>query len=203
MHPTVHIVILAAGASSRMRGRDKLLEAIAGMPLLRRVAEAAVATGQPVYVMLPANDTQRCAALDGLPVLVIPVQDADRGMSRSLMRAARSATLRSVAAHDGLMILPADMPGFTPAGLTLMIDTFLSAPTLVHRGTDALGQPGHPAIFPKDLWPALAALEGDEGGRAVMHKHHQRIRLTPLPGDMATLDLDTPEDWAAYRASGR
>ncbi len=203
MQPTVHIAILAAGASSRMRGRDKLLEPIAGVPLIRRIAEAAIATGQPVYVMLPANDTQRRAALDGLPVLVISVRDAERGMSRSLMRAARTATRRSAAAHDGLMILPADMPGFTPAALTLMIDAFLSAPTLVHRGTDALGKPGHPAIFPKDLWPAVAALEGDEGGRAVLRQHQARVRLTPLPGDMATLDLDTPEDWAAYRASGR
>ncbi|MDP3264432.1 MAG: nucleotidyltransferase family protein [Tabrizicola sp.] len=203
MQPTVHIAILAAGASSRMRGRDKLLEPIAGMPLIRRVAEAAVATGQPVYVMLPANDTRRRAALDGLSVLVISVQDAERGMSRSLMRAVHTATLRSAAATDGLMVLPADMPGLTPAALTLMVVAFLSAPTLVHRATDASGQPGHPAIFPKDLWPALAALDGDEGGRAVLRQHQARVRLTPLPGDMATLDLDTPEAWAAYRASGR
>jgi len=25
-----------------------------------------------------------------------------------------------------------------------------------------------------------------------------RVRLVPLPGQMAVLDLDTPEDWAAY-----
>ncbi len=203
MQPVVHIAILAAGASSRMRGRDKLLEPIAGMPLLRRVAEVAIATGQPVYVMLPPNDTLRGAALDGLPVSVILVPDADLGMSRSLGRAANTATLRSAGAYDGLMVLPADMPGFTPAALTLMVDAFLSAPTLIHRATDASGRPGHPAIFPKDLWPALAALEGDEGGRAVLRQHQARVRLTPLPGDMATLDLDTPEDWAAYHASGR
>lgn len=203
MQPVVHIAILAAGASSRMRGRDKLLEPIAGVPLLRHVAESAVATGQPVSVMLPEGDTRRCAALDGLPVTMISVPDADRGMSRSLSRAATTATLRSASAQDGLMVLPADMPGFTPAALTLMIDAFLSAPTLIHRATDAAGQPGHPAIFPKDLWPALAALDGDEGGRGVLRQHQARVRLTPLPGDMATLDLDTPEDWAAYRASGR
>jgi len=36
----VPILILAAGASTRMRGRDKLLELVAGEPLLARVARA-------------------------------------------------------------------------------------------------------------------------------------------------------------------
>ncbi|NBR54129.1 MAG: nucleotidyltransferase family protein, partial [Rhodobacteraceae bacterium] len=41
------ILILAAGKSSRMRGRDKHLEEIDGVPLLRRLALAALALGEP------------------------------------------------------------------------------------------------------------------------------------------------------------
>ena len=53
MHPVVHILILAAGASSRMRGRDKLLQPIRGKPILRMVVDMALATGAPVMVTLP------------------------------------------------------------------------------------------------------------------------------------------------------
>jgi CTP:molybdopterin cytidylyltransferase MocA len=74
------------------------------------------------------------------------------------------------------------------------------APTVILRGGTDLGQPGHPAIFPHDLWPALTAVIGDEGGRSVIHANHGRVRVMPLPGLMALLDLDTPEDWAAWRA---
>ena len=36
-----HILLLAAGSSSRMRGGDKLIEPVAGEPLLTRIARAA------------------------------------------------------------------------------------------------------------------------------------------------------------------
>ncbi|MEZ5755305.1 MAG: NTP transferase domain-containing protein [Paracoccaceae bacterium] len=48
-----HILLLAAGSPPRMRGGDKLLEDVAGEPLLRRSARAALATGCPVTVTLP------------------------------------------------------------------------------------------------------------------------------------------------------
>ena len=41
--PRIAALVLAAGAARRMRGRDKLLEPVAGRPLLRAVAEAALA----------------------------------------------------------------------------------------------------------------------------------------------------------------
>ena len=46
----IPIVILAAGASSRMRGRDKLLELVDGVALLRRQVERALNTGAKVFV---------------------------------------------------------------------------------------------------------------------------------------------------------
>ncbi|HLQ19463.1 MAG TPA: NTP transferase domain-containing protein, partial [Tabrizicola sp.] len=53
MRPTVHILVLAAGASSRMRGRDKLLQPVKGRPILRYVTETALAAAAPVLVALP------------------------------------------------------------------------------------------------------------------------------------------------------
>ena len=49
------ILIPAAGRSSRMRGRDKLLEQVGGIPLLRLRVEAALATGHQVLVTLPVE----------------------------------------------------------------------------------------------------------------------------------------------------
>ena len=71
-------------------------------------------------------------------------------------------------------------------------------PELIWRGGTTDGTPGHPALFPRDLWDDLQAVTGDEGGRSVLKRHADRVRTVPLPGRMAVLDLDTPEDWAAY-----
>jgi molybdenum cofactor cytidylyltransferase len=57
-------------------------------------------------------------------------------------------------------------------------------------------------LFPADLLPELAALTGDTGAREVLTRHATRVHLVPLKGDRALVDLDTPEDWADWRARG-
>jgi CTP:molybdopterin cytidylyltransferase MocA len=198
MTATVHILILAAGASSRMRGADKLLQPVAGQPMLRHIAEVALGTGCPVTVALPLDQTAREAALAGLALQKLPVPDAAKGMSRALVRGI--AALAGAGPDDGLMVLPADMPGFTTAALAGMIEEFAADRQSILRGGTTDGQPGHPVIFPRAFWPELSRVTGDEGGRAVLQAHEGRVRVIPLPGRMAILDLDTPEDWAAWRA---
>jgi molybdenum cofactor cytidylyltransferase len=201
MQPVVHILVLAAGASSRMRGRDKLLEPVKGRPILRLVVETAVATGAPVTVALPPSATARRAALDGIPVTCVEVADATAGMSRSISGGIAAIAAYAAGDDDGVMILPADMPGFSSKVLSDLISRFRSDPDLIFRGATTDGTPGHPVIFPRGLWIELSQLTGDEGGQKVLRRHIDRVRMIPLPGNMAVLDLDTPEDWAAFQHS--
>lgn len=193
--PGVAIVIPAAGASARMGGCDKLLERVAGLPLLRRQADAALATGAPVLVTLPPDRPARRAALAELePALEWrEVPNAAEGMAASLRVGADWAAGRDAA---GLMILPADMPDLTRADLAHCIAAFDD--TRILRATAADGRPGHPVIFPRACLPALARLSGDCGARDLLKGAD--IALLTLPGTHALTDLDTPADWAAWRA---
>jgi molybdenum cofactor cytidylyltransferase len=194
-HPV--ILILAAGASSRMGGRDKLLETVQGQPLLRLVAMRALATEAAVLAVLPPDRPARAEALQGLSLCQVIAEDAAQGMTASLHAGLAALPTVTTAA----MILPGDMPGITTDDLALILTAHSQAPRAILRGTTADGREGHPALFPADLFPALMALTGDEGGRSVLRAHRDRVRLIVLPGDHATLDLDTPNDWAAYRAA--
>lgn len=198
MRPAVHILVLAAGASSRMRGRDKLMQPIRGKPILRMVADIAVATGAPVVVTLPPAAEARRKALADSAAAIVDVPDAALGMSRSIVRAVAAISALGPGPEDGVMILPADMPGFSSKALADLISRFRAEPELIWRGGTTDGTAGHPTIFPRDLWGELAKITGDEGGRSVLQRHGDRVRVVPLPGRMAVLDLDTPEDWAAY-----
>ena len=202
MRPVVHILVLAAGASSRMRGRDKLLESVKGKPLLRLVVETAAATGAPVVVALPPAAGARRAALADQAVTAIEIPDAGSGMSRSIGGGIAAILARGPGAEDGVMILPGDMPGFSTKALADLISRFRSEPELIFRGASIDGTPGHPVIFPRDLWSALTGISGDTGGQAILRDNRDRVRLIPLPGGMAVLDLDTPEDWAAFQSQG-
>ena len=81
---SVGIVILAAGASTRM-GTPKQLLCYAGKSLLRRAAETALASqGQPVVVVLGAAGEHCRPELEGLPVRIVENPDWEQGMSASL-----------------------------------------------------------------------------------------------------------------------
>ena len=189
------VILLAAGASSRMRGRDKLMEDVDGQPLLRRQTRVAQSVG-PVMVALPPAPHPRYTALTGLDITPLPIPDAAEGMGASLRRAFTDLPPDTAAA----MVMLADMPDLEPSDLArLAASVDLSSETLVWRAATEDGRPGHPIIFAAALFDQLKRLSGDDGGRAVVHGAGARVQLVPLPGQRARLDLDTPEDWAAWR----
>ena len=192
--PSVAIVLLAAGASRRMEGRDKLMEEVAGQPLLRRSAQVALGTGCPVIVTLPPNGA-RAAALEGLAVQQVPVEEAQDGLSASIRAGLRARP----AGSDAVLIVPADLPEITPAHYTRCLDAVATDPRRIYRLCDAAGRAGHPVAFPSDLFADLMALRGDSGARALIEREAARLTTLPCTDDGPTLDLDTPDDWAAYR----
>lgn len=197
MSPTsasVALLLLAAGASSRMRGRDKLLETVNGEPMLAHIAKRAIATGQEVFVTLPVDATLRRDALNRLDLKIIDVLDAQTGMAASL----RAWAQTEYSNFDGVMVILTDMPDLTTADLSLLCQVFQNTDCKnVIRATDSNGHPGHPVLFPQRLVPQFAEISGDQGARDLLRG--EDVTFVPLPGTHATTDLDTPEDWAAWR----
>lgn len=198
MPPALTVLIPAAGLSSRMRGRDKLIEQVDGLPLLRRQVDIARHVDAQVFVTLPLEDTARAQSLADLAdanLILRRLANASEGISASL-RAGAAFCMEN--GDDGLMILLPDLPDLTLDDLLLMTRSFSEGPTRPVRATDCAGAPGHPVILPRHVLPQLATLRGDDGARDILRAHPPR--LCALPGYHATLDLDTPEAWAAWRA---
>ena len=172
-----------------MRGGDKLLERVDGVPLVRRQVLAALATGCEVVVCLPDAEGPRFAALDGLECKIVPVLDAGMGMSASIRAGL-------VGQSGPVMILPADMPEIEADDLVAVLDVFDGS--VICRGASEDGHAGHPVVFPERYLEELRGLEGDQGAKAVLQ--NEPVKLVPLPGRRALVDLDTLEDWAAWRA---
>jgi len=193
----VPILILAAGESRRMRGRDKLAEPVGGVALLRRQALAALTLGEPVFVALPGPGHDRAQHIADLAVTPLIVPEAAEGMSGTLRGAV--AQLPDCAAF---LVVLADLPLIDADAMRAVCDLRAGVPdALIWRGTTEDGKPGHPILFDARLRPEFEDLHGDAGGEAIVRRHP--VATVALPGKAARLDLDTPEDWAAFRAETR
>ncbi len=191
MENDVTILLLAAGASTRMRGRDKLLEDVAGEPLLRLMARRAAKAG-PTRVVLPEGNAARAAVLEGVEAEIVTLPQGT--MSDSLAAGV-------VGLSGPVLVMLADMPEVTAHDLHLLIALSRQAPDAILRAAGADGTPGNPVLFPASLLPELARIKGDKGARGLLKQQAARVHLVPLPGHHATIDLDTPEDWDAWRNS--
>lgn len=194
MTPICAILLPAAGASSRMRGRDKLLEQVGGQPLLHVMAARACQVSPNVAVTLRPTDSARMAAVAGLPLHPILVPDASEGMAASLRAGADWARQGQC---QSLMVLLPDMPEVTTDDLRDLLHDAARDPDTPLRAASADMRAGHPVVFPRRLFADLTQITGDMGARAILNRNPPR--LFPLQGQRALTDLDTPEDWARWR----
>ena len=196
--PRVAAIVLAAGAARRMRGRDKLLETVDGRPVLRVVAEAAVASrADDVVVVLPPESEARAAALAGLAATVAEASDWAEGMAASLRAGLAVVADRA----EAVVVLLADMPEVGAADIDRLIAGFdPEEGREIVRAVAADGTPGHPVLFGRRFFESLAALRGDRGAREVLAEAGEFVVEVSTGGRRALTDLDTPEAWAAWRA---
>jgi molybdenum cofactor cytidylyltransferase len=191
----VGAVVLAAGRGSRMGGPVKQLATIAGVPLARRAAAAAVASrATPVVVVTGhAADDVGCA-LAGLDVTVVHNPDFADGLSTSL-RAGLAALPEDV---EAAVVVLADMPGIDAAAIDRLIAAYDPAAGAHVVVATANGKRGNPVLWSRRFFPELSAITGDTGGRQIIAGVPEAVVEVEL-GAAAAIDVDTPE---ALEAAG-
>jgi molybdenum cofactor cytidylyltransferase len=191
----VAAIILAAGEAKRFRRsatETKLVAELEGKPIVRHVAEAALASrARPVLLVTGHAHAQVLGALDGLLLERIHNRDPGAGLSASLKLAI--AALPDAA--RGAVILLGDMPRIGPSLIDRLIDAFnaAAAEPLTVVPVRA-GRRGNPALIGRGLFAAVRMLEGDTGARDLIAAARENI-LELTAGDLATeIDIDTRED---------
>ena len=174
---------------------DKLTELVGNQPLLRVQAWRALKASRDVTVLIrPGNHAAR-RALAGLTARIFQPTEAFEGMGGS-MRAGTRTMLR----NRGFIMLLADLVDINSTDIReIMAHRVVNPSAKIVRGATSDGKPGHPIFFDRSVYGDLLNLRGDDGGRGVAEKYSDQTHLVELPGNSARLDLDTPEDWAAWR----
>lgn len=188
--PAIAAIVLAAGRSSRMGERNKLLVEVDGAPMIAHAIDALLATPvRPVVVVTGHDDDRVRAALAGREVIFVHNPRFAEGMSTSL-RAGIGQLGEDV---DGALVCLGDMPRVRPAHLEALLGAFdpaggraICVPTWERRR-------GNPVLFARRFFAEMRVIEGDVGARALIEKHASAVCHVPMPDRGVTLDVDTPE----------
>ena len=187
--PELHALVLAAGSARRF-GALKQLQPIEGEALLLRVARRAGAAVDHTAVVLGSHAEALAALLAEEPFTLHVNPRWAEGLATSI-RTGIAALPRSCA---GAMVVLADQAAIGAAQYVQLAALWRQAPDSIAAAYYS-GSAGAPAIFPRRLFGALLALEGDVGARGLLRAHASDLITLAMPS--AALDLDTPEDLSA------
>lgn len=183
----VAAVVLAAGRATRF-GATKQLARLDGRPLVLHAVETARRAGLAPMVVVVGHDADRVRDVlpDDVTVVDNPLHaDGQASSLRAGVEAATGTTARA------LVVLLADQPGVQVEVVERVVAAHVAGHPVVRARY--LDGPGHPVLFDRAAWPALARVSGDVGARDLLRDLEVTevdVR-TPCPPD-----VDRPRDLA-------
>ncbi len=191
-------ILLAAGASTRL-GQPKQLLDFRGNPLVRHIAQQALASSlASLAVVVGHRAADIIAALAGLTIQVVENPSYGQGQSTSL-RAGLVSFPRDLSAA---LILLVDQPFIDVSLIDRLIGLYEESRALIVAPQFA-GRRGNPVIFDRALFSELLTVVGDTGARDVIGRHRDRLVTLELPDDHVFQDVDTWEDYRKILAPER
>jgi len=193
----ISCVLLAAGLSSRMEGRNKLLMSLEGKIILAHTLEALLASeADEVVVVLGHQIKEIQFFLDSNNYAVKTVYNKHfaTGMTSSIKAGVEKVSSEA----DGIMICLADMPFIKPNQYNQIIEGFNQAK---QSSPDTIvipcyhGKRGNPVIFSTTYKSEILSHEKMEGCKGLIKDHPQNVIEINLTIKSITQDIDTQEEF--------
>jgi len=186
----VPAIILAAGRSTRMGGPNKLLAELGGKPLVRLVAEQALASKAKGVIVVTGHQAELVEkALAGLDVKFVRNPDFAQGLASSV----KAGVAAVPDGADGAVICLGDMPMISAALIDRLIEAFAPDRGNLIAVPVSDGRRGNPVLWSRRFFNELMTLDGDIGARHLIAKHTEAVAEVPVEGFGAFLDIDTPQ----------
>jgi molybdenum cofactor cytidylyltransferase len=194
----VGIIILAAGASSRM-GRPKLLLRYEGETLLGRAVRVALETRcRPVVVVLGACAEALREEVAGTEARIVVNREWAEGMSSSIRCGLRELEAAAGQETKAAVLMLCDQPLVTSGVIRRLVESHFTRRSLF-VASEYEGEGGKivgvPALFSRTLFAELMELRGAAGAKRIITRHATEGSIIDVPE--AAFDVDTPDDYLA------
>ncbi|MDZ7958407.1 MAG: nucleotidyltransferase family protein [Aulosira sp. DedQUE10] len=195
---TIAIMILAAGASTRM-GTPKQLLLYQGRSFVEYITEIAIASVcQPVVVVLGAYAEQIRPQINQLPVSIVDNLDWAVGMGSSIkagMQLLNSLTQKITA----VVIVLCDQPFLSPQIINQLVDAYHATQKPI-IACEYAGTLGVPALFSKIFFSELTNLPDNSGAKKAINNNLDKV--FSIPFTLGNIDIDTPSDYEQLLSNG-
>ena len=200
-------VILAAGESSRM-GTDKALlqwpPAATGTPpsgqtFLSAAIESLNPFSEMVIVVAGKNASAIAPVVFANGAYLVTNPAPEHGQFSSLQ-----IGLHEVLNHgrDAAIVTLVDRPPISLATLQKLCDAFASAEYVKWAVVPEYGgNHGHPFLVAREMIEAFLKAAPTANARDIEHQHQQHIEYVAVDDPAVTVNVDTPEDYAALSSS--
>jgi molybdenum cofactor cytidylyltransferase len=195
-------VILAAGESSRM-GCDKALlpwpPGALGQTFLSAAIESLNDFSDMVIVVAGKNGPHIASIVYVNAAFLVKNPAPERGQFSSLQIGMQEVLNRG---RDAAMITLVDRPPVRPSTLQALCEAFA---TRAHDKWSIVpeyqGKHGHPFIVGREMIHAFCAAPATAIASEIEHHHQQHIQYVAVDDPAVTLNVDTPEEYAALSSS--
>jgi molybdenum cofactor cytidylyltransferase len=191
------IVILAAGASTRL-GKPKQLLLHNGKTLLNHAVEQAINSNADAVVVILGKDADIFKKeFDEKKVHVVSNIEWKEGMGSSA-RLGLETLLEHKPYIDAIIFMVCDQPHINSSILNELIAT--QQKTTKQIITCDYGESiGPPALFHRKYFPELMKMQGDTGARNIIQQNMNDVATILFPE--GKIDIDTAEDYDALQNS--
>ncbi|MBT5995639.1 MAG: nucleotidyltransferase family protein [Candidatus Marinimicrobia bacterium] len=179
-------IVLAAGGSTRMGQKNKLILHVNGMSIISSTVGAAVESSlDPVRVVLGNDSNTVKRELINYPVSFIHNNNWMEGMATSIVSGMENLD------SDGIMFILGDMPFISSKIINQLVQQFDSNKIIVPFNN---GKRGNPVIFPSHLFSELKKISGDRGAKPLIQKYNEDVKEVPIQSKAIFQDIDDREE---------
>jgi len=193
MEKTIGCVVMAAGNARRF-GENKLMAALDGRTLIERALDAVPASLFSDVVVVTQFDGIAALA-EGRGFRCVRNERPEDGLSRTVRLGVEA--LRHC---DGILFMVSDQPLLSRGAVVRVAERWREQPERI-VGLGHEGKRGNPCLFPREFFPELRKLEGDQGGSAVIRAHPEKLLLVETDREELT-DVDTKTALDALKETG-
>ena len=181
------MVILAAGASTRMKAIKQLLPWKETTLLGNAIEQGLTSKVDSVFVVLGANKGKIIPTLKEYNITIIENEDWQLGLGKSIACAIQFLD-NSPTQFDGVLIALADQPLLTASHYNKLIAEFSESDfTIV--ATQQNSTIGVPAIFSRNYFEKLSLLNENRGAKVLIKESLEDVHY--IDADGMALDTDT------------